>query len=111
MSKWKWFVYIIECSDGGYYTGMTWNPQIRFEQHLSKLGGQYTKLHGVKRLAYLEEHENLEVARKRENQIKDWSRVKRKNLSMEIGKKIGSSRLYSNNNFYKLFHIFNHYLL
>ena len=80
MKQWKWFVYIIECSDNSYYTGMTWSPQIRYDQHLSKLGGEYTKLHGVKRLAYLEEHEHLEVARTREKQIKDWSRRKKEKL-------------------------------
>lgn len=25
MNKWKWYVYIIECNDGLYYTGVTWN--------------------------------------------------------------------------------------
>lgn len=86
MRHWKWFVYILQCSDDSYYTGITWNPQIRYEQHLSKLGGTYTKLHGVKRLAYLEEHEDLEIARKREKQIKDWSRSKKEKLINGIWK-------------------------
>jgi putative endonuclease len=80
MTLWKWYVYIIECADGLYYTGMTWNPAIRFEQHLSKLGSKFTGRHGVKRLAYLEEHEDLYVARARERQIKDWSRAKKEKL-------------------------------
>lgn len=80
MNKWRWFVYIIECEDGSYYTGKTWNPNIRYEQHLSGLGGKYTRKHGVKRLVYLEEHEDPEVARKRELQIKDWNRVKKEKL-------------------------------
>jgi putative endonuclease len=67
--KCKWYVYIIECLDDTYYTGMTWKPEIRYEQHISKFGSKYTSNHGVKRLAYLEEHENLEVARRRERQI------------------------------------------
>lgn len=80
MKQWKWYVYILECLDGSYYTGMTWKPEVRYEQHLSKLGGKYTAEHGVKRLAYLEEHTDLEVARKREQQIKDWNRVKKEKL-------------------------------
>ena len=57
--KWKWYVYIIECSDDSYYIGLTWKPEIRLDQHLSRYGGKYTAQHGVKRLVYLEEYENL----------------------------------------------------
>lgn len=67
MSQWKWYVYIIECMDGTYYTGLTWKPELRFEQHKSGLGGNYTAKHGVKGLVYLEEHTELELARKRRN--------------------------------------------
>ncbi len=80
MPKWKWYVYIIECNDSTYYTGLTWNVSNRFEQHISKLGSRYTREHGVKRIAYVEEHDNLEVARNRELQIKDWSRAKKLKL-------------------------------
>ena len=65
---------------GPYYTGKTWNPNIRYEQHLSGFGGKYTREHGVKRLVYLEEHVDPEIARKRELQIKDWSREKKEKL-------------------------------
>jgi putative endonuclease len=78
--KWKWFVYIIECTDKSYYVGMTWKPEIRLEQHLSKFGSKYTAKHGVKKLAYLEEYENLEEARLREKQLKGWTRIKKEKL-------------------------------
>lgn len=80
MHQWKWYVYIIECLDGTYYTGLTWKPEIRYEQHLSGFGGKYTARHGVKRLVYLEEFTKLETARKREKQIKDWSQSKKQML-------------------------------
>jgi len=63
-----------------YYTGMTWNPSQRFDQHLSGLGSKFTKKYGVRKLVYLEEHEDLELARLREIQIKDFSRKKKKQL-------------------------------
>ncbi len=78
--NWKWYVYIIECLDGTYYTGCTWNISNRLEQHLSKLGSRYTSKHGVKKLVYYEEHDNLEIARRRERQTKDWSQKKKKKL-------------------------------
>jgi len=85
--SWKWYVYILECLDGTYYTGMTWSPDNRFIQHLSGLGSEYTKEHPPKAMVYLEEYEDLELARKREIQIKDWSRIKKQKLiSGEWGK-------------------------
>lgn len=80
INKWKWYVYILECKNGRYYTGMTWNPSVRFEQHISKLGSAYTRKYGVKSLVYLEEHTNLQTARERERQIKDWSQSKKQKL-------------------------------
>jgi predicted GIY-YIG superfamily endonuclease len=39
------FMYILECSDGSYYTGSTWNLDERISQHLTGTGGKYTSLH------------------------------------------------------------------
>jgi len=78
--KWRWYVYILELKNGLYYTGMTWKPEARFDQHLSGLGSKYTAKYGVRRLVYLEEHEDFELARRREIQIKDFSRKKKKEL-------------------------------
>ncbi len=80
MKQWKWFVYIIECLDGTYYTGMTWNIESRTIQHEARVGSRYTKKHGFKRLAYYEEHERIEDAQYRERQIKDWSQKKKRML-------------------------------
>jgi len=80
MKQWKWYIYIIECRNGTYYTGMTWKPELRYDQHLSGLGGKYTAKHGVKRIAYIEEHTELEAARAREKQIKGWNQEKKRKL-------------------------------
>ena len=78
--SWHWFVYIIECKNGKYYTGCTWDIAQRYEEHLSGLGSRYTSKHGVKRIVYYEEHDDLEGARYRERQIKKWNRAKKKKL-------------------------------
>lgn len=81
MSKqWKWYVYIIQCRDDSYYIGMTGSPSIREEQHKSGFGGKYTAKHGFKRVAYIEEYEDLEEARAREKQLKGWTRKKKEKL-------------------------------
>ena len=77
---WKWYVYILECLDGSYYTGLTWRADLRYDQHLSGFGGKYTAEHGVKQLAYLEKFENLDEARQREKQVKGWTRKKKEKL-------------------------------
>ncbi len=79
-SNWKWYVYIIKCEDGFYYTGLTWKPDTRWTQHLLGEGSKFTSKHKPKELVYLEEYENLEEARKREKQIKGWKREKKEKL-------------------------------
>ncbi|PIR97254.1 MAG: hypothetical protein COT91_02390 [Candidatus Doudnabacteria bacterium CG10_big_fil_rev_8_21_14_0_10_41_10] len=80
MENWNWCVYIIECLDGTFYTGCTWNIDNRWEQHKAGKGSKYTIKHGVKKLVYYEKFENLDTARYREKQIKDWSQEKKRKL-------------------------------
>ena len=87
MQSWRWYVYIVECLDGTYYTGMTWNLSNRDEQHKSGRGSRYTAEHGYKATVYAEEFDNFEEARYREKQVKDWSKAKKQKLiSGEWGK-------------------------
>ena len=39
----KWYVYIVECSDGSLYTGITNNLTKRIETHNKGKGAKYTK--------------------------------------------------------------------
>lgn len=80
MGGWKWYVYIIECVDGLYYTGMTWNLQNRLEQHKLGNGSKFTSRHGFKTLRYVEEFSDITQAREREHQLKDFSRKKKEAL-------------------------------
>jgi predicted GIY-YIG superfamily endonuclease len=67
--KWHWYVYIIECLDGYYYMGMTYNTNILFEQHKSGLGSKFTSKHGFKKVKYIEEFDDIMQAREREYQL------------------------------------------
>ena len=80
MKNWKWFVYVIECLDGLYYTGMTYDLDKRLEQHRIGKGSKFTARHGFKRLRYYEEFDNIQEAREREHKIKDFSRKKKEFL-------------------------------
>jgi predicted GIY-YIG superfamily endonuclease len=80
MKSWKWHVYILECLDGFYYTGVTWNIEKRMEQHKLGRGSKFTEKHGFKELKYTEEFTDLLEAREREHQLKDFGRKKKEAL-------------------------------
>lgn len=77
---WKWYVYVIECEDGLYYTGMTWCIENRVDQHLQGYGSRFTRKHGVNKLRYVEEFDNFEETREAEKILKDYSREKKEAL-------------------------------
>jgi len=76
----KWIVYILQCNDGSFYTGITPNLERRFQEHKEGRGGRYTSLHKPSRIAYSENFMTRSDALKRERQIKGWSRQKKENL-------------------------------
>lgn len=40
-----WHLYLIECIDGSYYTGITTDVERRFEQHKQGVAARYTRSH------------------------------------------------------------------
>lgn len=45
-----WWLYLIECSNGSYYAGITTDVQRRYAQHLSGKGAKYTRSFPPRRL-------------------------------------------------------------
>jgi len=74
------YVYIIECDDGSYYTGFTSNLMQRITDHKMNNGSKYTQEKGFKRLVYFEIHSNESYAKEREKQIKEAGRIYKKML-------------------------------
>ena len=74
------FVYILRCSDGSYYVGSTTEVVEREQTHNDGHGAEYTATRRPVRMVYSEAHESWPAARKREAQIKGWSRAKKKAL-------------------------------
>jgi putative endonuclease len=70
------FCYILQCSDGSYYTGWTTDPERRLKQHNKGTGARYTRAHRPVRLVYVEELPDLSSAMKREHRIKRFPRRK-----------------------------------
>ena len=81
------FCYILECSDGSFYTGWTTDPLRREKQHNAGTGARYTRMHRPVRLVYIEEQPDRSTAMKREVAIKRLPRAgKGKLVEMQRGK-------------------------
>ena len=70
----KYYVYIVECSDGSLYTGWTNNIRKRLEQHNRKKGSKYTRIRTPVALYHYEVYLTKSDAMKREYAIKQMTR-------------------------------------
>lgn len=76
------FCYILECSDGTFYTGWTTDPERRVAQHNKGVGARYTKTRRPVKMVYMEEQPDKITALKRERAIKALPRKKKMKLFM-----------------------------
>jgi putative endonuclease len=76
-----WMVYILHCSDGSLYTGITTNLQRRLLEHNSPAGGcKYTRPRRPVVLVYSEAAASRSEATQRESQIKSLSLPQKRQL-------------------------------
>ncbi len=76
----KFFVYILECRGGTYYTGQTSRLSERILEHMKGKGGRYTRGRLPAKLCYAEECSTRGDAMRRERQIKKMSRKQKEEL-------------------------------
>ena len=77
----KWYVYIAEAANGRYYTGITPYPEARIVKHNRGEGSQMARQQGPFVLIYKSQpFSTKSEARKKEMQIKGWSRNKKEKL-------------------------------
>lgn len=80
------FVYILRCNSRNFYTGMTLNPMARYQQHRNERVKSTKRYKGALYIDYLElvpikvKKDFYSVTRKREKQIKRWSRDKKEKM-------------------------------
>jgi putative endonuclease len=73
-----YFVYIVASKKNGtIYIGVTNNLSRRIYEHKNKLIEGFTKQHKVDKLVYMEEYKDVDLAIKREKQLKGWRREKK----------------------------------
>ncbi len=75
------FVYILECSDGTYYTGVCSNLTQRYREHqIGKHQNSYTYSRRPVVLSFYAEFTDIKVAIETEKKIKKWSKAKKEAL-------------------------------
>jgi putative endonuclease len=79
MPEIAWF-YILRLRSGKFYTGATTDLEQRFKDHLCGNACRTTRLDPPVALIHSEECQTFSDARKREAQIKRWSRAKKEAL-------------------------------
>jgi putative endonuclease len=83
-----YYVYILGCRDGSYYTGVTNDYHKRFEEHQSgEDPDSYTFKRRPLRLVYVVEYKDVDEAIAWETRVKGWSRRKKEALiTREFGR-------------------------
>lgn len=76
----SYYVYILLCKDGSYYTGYAKDLKCRLEQHKKGRGARYTRMHKPDRVIYVEEFSSRSEAIERERQIKKLSHGQKRQL-------------------------------
>ena len=80
----SWFVYLVECADGTFYTGVTTDLVRRVRQHNGEIvgGPNYTRARRPVALAWYEACENRSVAQQEEYRVRRVSHREKIRLAM-----------------------------
>ncbi|MCK5149429.1 GIY-YIG nuclease family protein [Candidatus Pacearchaeota archaeon] len=72
--KKQWYVYILECGDGSFYTGVTNDVDVRMKVHAEGKGSKYVCKKGFRKLLRVKECKDKSDACKCEYAIKQLPR-------------------------------------
>ena len=79
-TRMPYFVYILRCCDGSFYTGRSPDPERRLSEHNLGIGGDYTSRRRPVELVWSSPFETEQDAYVVERQIKGWTRAKKEAL-------------------------------
>jgi putative endonuclease len=81
----KWCLYVLQCNDGTYYTGITTDVVRRLNEHnTSSKGAKYTKPRRPARLVYWVDYEDRSTAQKAEYKFKQLTRKQKEKIIHEV---------------------------
>ena len=76
-----YYFYFARCSDNSLYSGSCIDLQKREIKHNEGKGAKYTRSRRPVKIVYHEQFATLTEARRREAQIKTWSKIKKERLA------------------------------
>ena len=76
----EWFCYMVRCRDGSLYVGIANELVEREKEHNWGVGATFTAKRRPVKLVWSEKRKSQSDARKREIEIKGWSRKKKLDL-------------------------------
>jgi len=79
-SRQRWFLYILRCKDGSFYTGVTNNVERRLKMHSAGKASRYTRVRRPVQLIFQETCANRPIALARECAVKSLPREKKEEL-------------------------------
>lgn len=74
MTEKIWKIYLVECKDGSWYTGITNDIEKRMKMHASGRGSKYVRAKGFSKLIATKDCINKTLASKYEYFVKSLSR-------------------------------------
>lgn len=87
-----WYLYILRCGDGTFYTGITTDVQKRLSAHRQGKGAKYTRGRGPLELVYQESCPDHSQALRRELEVKALSRQEKAILIGGTGQQSGGEK-------------------
>ena len=76
-----WYLYVLLCADGTYYTGVTTEMDRRLAEHNGSVrGAKYTRTRRPVRLVYCRAYEDRSSAQKAEHAFKRYSHAQKKQI-------------------------------
>jgi len=76
-----YYVYVLACKDGTFYTGYTQDVEARVRLHKLGKGARYVRIHPPWKVVHLEKFETRSDAMKREREIKRLTHAEKQKLT------------------------------
>lgn len=87
-----WYLYLLECSDGSIYTGITVDVEARYAAHVAGRGARYTRSHPPRRLLASIAYPDRSSASKAEYAMKQLSAAQKRAAARASNKRPGKAR-------------------
>jgi len=91
-----WYLYLIECTDGSLYTGITTDVARRYDAHVRGQGARYTRSHPPRQLLGVEVHPDRASASRAEYRIKQLSAAEKRLYAATMAAEVSADELSSN---------------